>query len=64
MDGCCGCEWFCCDSVCFTLLQDAAEQEQNAVGVKTAAWSGYGRCNGRTDGTFLEHGDTQVLFAL
>lgn len=55
---------FYCDSVCFTLLQDAAELAQDVVGVMTAWWSGYGRSNSRSPRTFLEHGDTQILLAL
>lgn len=38
--------------------------EHSVVGVQTDSWSGYGRCDGRTKGTFLEHGDAQVLLAL
>lgn len=54
------------DSVCFTLLQDTAELEQNVVGVITDLWSVDLRAEPllAADGTFLEHGDTQVLFAL
>lgn len=59
--------WFYCDSVCFTLLQDTAELEQN-VGVIMNSWSGTADLTDEppftANGTFLEHGDTQVLFAL
>lgn len=54
------------DSACFALLQDAAELEQNVVGVITDLWSVDLTAAPlvAAGGTFLEHGDTQVLFAL
>lgn len=54
------------DSACFTLLQDTAELEQNVVGVITDSWSVDVAAEPlvAADGTFLEHGDAQVLFAL